>query len=177
MEALLITALGLEGYKRKDPLRRSSSGEAQSRKRNSRPKDVPPETSAREADVTLNGDSAPNNRRCEAYVDANQGVQATHLSNDSPADESPDDSSKTEAEREAELRDQRKDKSEKEKGRRHHLNVLYNELANLMGIAGQNKTQILVSAREFLRQNTSLNAQGPGSKKEQRKNRRSDVDG
>lgn len=54
------------------------------------------------------------------------------------------------------LRDLRKDKSEKEKDRRHHLNVLFNELGNLLGVAGQNKTQILANAREFLRQHSPI---------------------
>ena len=56
-----------------------------------------------------------------------------------------------------EIRDSRKDKSEKEKDRRNHLNGLFNELGGLLGVAGQNKSQILANAREFLKDNSRSN--------------------
>jgi len=52
-------------------------------------------------------------------------------------------------------RESRKDKSEKEKDRRNQLNKLFNELGGLLGVSGQNKSQILANAKEFLRDNNS----------------------
>ena len=56
-----------------------------------------------------------------------------------------------------ESRDSRKDKSEKEKDRRNHLNGLFNELGGLLGASGQNKSQILANAREFLKESSRMN--------------------
>ena len=48
------------------------------------------------------------------------------------------------------LNDFKKDKSEKERHRRSHLNELYSELGSLLGISGKNKAQVLEDARDFL---------------------------
>ena len=46
--------------------------------------------------------------------------------------------------------DFKKDKSEKERNRRSHLNELFSELGALLGVRGKNKAQVLEDAKNFL---------------------------
>jgi hypothetical protein len=51
--------------------------------------------------------------------------------------------------------DFKRDKSEKERNRRSHLNELFTELGTLLGVRGKNKAQVLEDAKIFIEKHNS----------------------